>query len=380
MKIKVNARDERSSEEPLTRLQEQLDEINDPSAGRGDQVGVVVVARSREAEVVVPLIGFRESSALHDGALDLLRTVMGGACIVGSIADDIVVARTTPADPVVIDDTHRQAALILDDHFRTGLAYGRVEAVELYRRARAALLLREGRSVVWEPALDRLLAVAHDDGAVRHEPVVELTTGRILGVRSTVAAGVSPVLRDGLLAEQRAILDECQQLVGLWWDVDVGEDWLTGRGLDLRLAPDHIVEVRFHSEPSAELAADVVAFCGSLGLLTVAARVDDAQRARFLADLGFEAGRGPLWTEPLRASELVALVARLPGGVFPSWSASDPTPDLESLSLMLRLSRRGASESSIASALNHAGVRTANDREWRSSSVRHALSRIASAG
>jgi diguanylate cyclase (GGDEF)-like protein/PAS domain S-box-containing protein len=148
---------------------------------------------------------------------------------------------------------------------------------------------------------------------------------------------------------------------------------------------------RITEDPDAlAITASIVDLARTMRMTSVAEGVETVEQAALLRSLSCTAAQGFLWSPAMSPTELIALLAALPGGRFevPSLSAGSPrsqaaedrVTDEHGLQRLMRLHRDGASLATIAAALNTEGFRTPGNLRWHRASVARVISTVAYPG
>ena len=130
-----------------------------------------------------------------------------------------------------------------------------------------------------------------------------------------------------------------------------------------------------HDEADATIVASLASLAAGLGLELVAEGVETTEQAGRLGLLGCRLAQGFLWAPAVPSDRLPAAIARLrPRTAVRRGRALLLLPEVASR--MITLHRSGASDDSIAAALNAEGHVTPGGTRWRRSSVAQHLDRM----
>ena len=126
------------------------------------------------------------------------------------------------------------------------------------------------------------------------------------------------------------------------------------------------------------ICASVVDLCRALGVLAIAEGVETNEQLDLLHRLDCHAAQGYLWSKPLSLADLSRVLCST-GDRFdvtaptraetPTRAAGSRATREHGLTLLLRLQREGASQRTIAAALNSQNYRTPRGTRWHPSSV-----------
>jgi EAL domain-containing protein (putative c-di-GMP-specific phosphodiesterase class I) len=136
---------------------------------------------------------------------------------------------------------------------------------------------------------------------------------------------------------------------------------------------------------SLAIVASIVDLARIMNLATVAEGVETREQLTILRQLGCSSAQGFLWTKALPLEQLRRLIGSLPGGHFdvslPGGSATArPSPPRDQVTVehglqqIMRMHKDGASPTSIAAALNSAGLRTPSGLRWHRATVGRVIS------